>query len=296
MAQIAGTYSTYDLVGDREDLIEPITMISPTKTPFTNLSGRAKATNTLHEWQTDELAAAADNKHIEGDETTFSAPTATTRLNNQTQIFKKSVIVTGTARAIKTAGRKDELAYQIMKITKEIARDVEFSLMQKTAAVAGNDTTARELKGVAGFITTNQTDKAAAAIVQADIEKTSQDVWTAGGDPGHIMCGAFNKRQISGFVTGVTKNLDAKDKKLMHNVDVFETDFGIMQVIPNRFQLADDVYELDMSLWKIAVLRSLRIEELAKTGDADKRHMLTELTLECLQEKGNGSIINTTTA
>ena len=296
MAIVANTATTYDLIGQREDLIEDITMISPVRTPFVNRSGRTRATNTLHEWQTDELAAAAANAHIEGDETTFTAISATTRLTNRTQILKKSVIRSGTAAVTKKAGRGDELPYQVEKLIKELARDLERQALQSTAAVAGNTTTARQMNGVAGFITTNETDKITAAIAEADIHTSSRDAWTEGGEPDIILCSAFNKKSISDFTTGVTKNLEASDKKFQKNVDVFETDFGVMQIIPSLHILADDVYLLDMSLWKIAQLRGLTVKALAETGDAEKRHILMEVTLESRQEKGNASIINTSTS
>ena len=93
MAQVSGTYSTYDAVGEREDLSNVIYNISPTDTPFMSAIAKAKAAFTNHEWQTDALAAASGtNAAIEGNEVTFAAPTATTRLGNYSQISTKSVI------------------------------------------------------------------------------------------------------------------------------------------------------------------------------------------------------------
>ena len=81
MAQVSGTYSTYDAVGEREDLSNVIYNISPTDTPFMSAIAKAKASFTNHEWQTDALATASGTTAaIEGDEVSFSAPTATTRL------------------------------------------------------------------------------------------------------------------------------------------------------------------------------------------------------------------------
>ena len=120
MAQVTNTYSPYDSVGQREDLSDIIYSISPTDTPFMSSIGKEKATAVLHEWQTDALAAAAaDNYQIEGDEIAFTAPTATVRLNNRTQISRKSVIVSGTQDAVNLDGRNNELAYQISKNSKE---------------------------------------------------------------------------------------------------------------------------------------------------------------------------------
>ncbi len=43
--------------------------------------GRESVSNSLYEWQTDTLAAAAANKQLEGDDvTSFDAVTATVRL------------------------------------------------------------------------------------------------------------------------------------------------------------------------------------------------------------------------
>ena len=91
MAQVTNTYSTYDAVGEREDLSDIIYSISPTDTPFMSGIAKENATAVFHEWQTDALAAAAsDNYQIEGDEISFAAPSATTRLGNRTQISRKS--------------------------------------------------------------------------------------------------------------------------------------------------------------------------------------------------------------
>lgn len=114
MAQVSGTFSTYDAVGNREDLTDVIYDISPTDTPILNAIGRGNATATLHEWQTDSLASASTgNAVIEGDDATYTTASATTRLNNYTQIQRKTIIVSGTQDAVRKAGRRSELAYQI---------------------------------------------------------------------------------------------------------------------------------------------------------------------------------------
>ena len=82
MAQPTGAFSSYDAVGNREDLSDMIYDVSPSDTPFLTAIKKGKASNTNHEWQTDVLASAAANAHIEGDDTTASAPAATVRLTN----------------------------------------------------------------------------------------------------------------------------------------------------------------------------------------------------------------------
>ena len=123
MAAITNTYQRYTTIGVREDLSDIIYNISPTDTPFMSAIGKSKASNTLHEWQTDALAAAVTSNHqSEGDEVSFPTLAPTVRLNNFTQISTKAAIVSGTNDAVNSAGRANELAYQISKSAKELKR------------------------------------------------------------------------------------------------------------------------------------------------------------------------------
>lgn len=301
MAQIAGTFTTNDAVGNREDLIEEITNISPTKTPFLSMSRRSRARARLHEWQTDSLAAAdLNNAAIEGDDVqVFDAVTPTARLTNEVQTFTKTLIVSTIQDEVNKAGRKTEFGYQMTKKLKELARDIEANLMQNTAKVVGTDDTAAKLAGVKGWLDTtlggtNRQNASGQAVDQTDLETITELVFKKGGDPDVILCGARNKRIISGLTTGVTKNLDALDKKLTYAVDVYESDFGIMKIIPDLFQDPAEVYVLQMDLWAVAQLYGTRVEKLGKTGLAEKALVSTAITLCAKQEAGNGVIHNTT--
>ena len=93
MAQPNETFDAYDAIGNREDLSNIIHNISPTLTPFQNNITRGKATNILHEWQTESLDAVdPNNAHIDGDDATGDAITPTVRVNNQCQILRKTII------------------------------------------------------------------------------------------------------------------------------------------------------------------------------------------------------------
>ena len=67
MAIPANTRETYGGVGIREDLSNIIYNISPVDTPFMSGIGTGTASNTLFEWQTDSLVAAAANRRVEGE-------------------------------------------------------------------------------------------------------------------------------------------------------------------------------------------------------------------------------------
>ena len=315
MAQVTNTYSTYDSVGQREDLTDIIYSISPTDTPFMSSIGKEKATAVLHEWQTDALAAAAaDNYQIEGDEIAFTAPTATVRLNNRTQISRKSVIVSGTQDAVNLAGRNNELAYQISKNSKELKRDMETSLTANQAPVTGDDSTPRRLGGIECWIKTNtskgggsgadpttsgsnaRTDGTQRAFTESQLKDVVKKCWDEGGDPNMVMLGSFNKQKLSGFTGGSTRFDPAENKRLVAAVDIYESDFGALTVVPNRFSRARSAYVIQPDMWGVAFLRDFQLVDLAKSGDAEKKAMLCEYTLVSKNEKASGGIFDLTTA
>jgi hypothetical protein len=138
MAVPTNTVSAHNRVGIREDLEDVIYSISPTETPFMTNIAKGTADQVKHEWQKDSLAAAALNSQVEGDDVgTFDSRAATTRVQNYCQISRKTVVVSGTNSAVNSAGRNDELAYQLAKMGKELKRDMEKVLTNNQAASAG---------------------------------------------------------------------------------------------------------------------------------------------------------------
>ena len=315
MAQPTNTFDTYDSVGEREDLSDVIYSISPTDTPFISSAAKTRATAVLHEWQTDALASAStSNAVIEGDEATLDAVTATTRLSNSSQIMDKTVVITGTQEAVDKAGRASELAYQIAKKAKELKRDMEATITGNQAEVTGNASTARKLGSLGAWVATNddlssagspasggagntaRTDGTQRAFTEASLKSVIKSVWNAGGDPSMIMVGPFNKQKLSGF-TGNSTRFDAgADATLYTSVDVYASDFGQLQVVPNRFSRDRDAYVLDMNYFAIAFLRDFSMHELSKTGDSEKRQLLVEATLESRNEAASGMVADLTTS
>jgi Family of unknown function (DUF5309) len=299
MALLSGAGQSYYLGGatsvgrhNREDLQDFITNISPTETPFLSGIGQVDCKAVLHEFLTHSLAAAsAANVVVEGNESAYSSPTQLTRNSNWTQINEKTVAVSGTQDAVNKAGMGRELAYRVLLHTKEIKRDMEAAALQNTAgdSTAGDATTARRIKGFEEWVTTN-TSTVTTAPTQAAINAELQNVWSAGGNPDTLVVNGTNKSSISSLTTGVTKNLDANDRRLVTAVDVYESDFSIQRVVPDRFDNTQTIKMVESDLWKMAVLRPLRIKPLGDSGDTTKRLLNIEWTLECRQEAGNGML------
>ena len=313
MAQPTNTFDTYDSIGEREDLSDVIYNISPTDTPFLSSAAKTKATAVLHEWQTDSLAAAVTNNQvIEGDDATAEAISATTRLSNSCQIMDKVIAITGTQEAVDKAGRASEIAYQIAKKAKELKRDLEASLTSNNAEVTGSATAARVAGGLRSWVATNDvmgtsgtsggagntaaTNGTQRAFTESLLKTVIKSVWNAGGNPTMIMVGPFNKQKLSGF-TGNSTRFDAgADATLYTSVDVYASDFGQLQVVPNRFSRDREAWVLDMDYWGVAFLRDFTMHELSKTGDSEKRQLLLEATLESRNEAASGCVADITTS
>ena len=318
MAVPTNTYLTFSAVGNREDLLDKITNISPTDVPLTTMAGETTAKATFHEYQTDTLATAAQNAQLQGDDVTFAAASPTTRIGNRTQIMRKEVIVSGTQEAIDKAGRNSEIVYQMGKRRDELKRDKEFVLCSNQAPVTGNSATAPQLRPLCGWITTNvdrgvggangstvaaATDGTQRALTLAMITTGQQNAWTQGGKPGFLMCGPKQRGVLTTlFGTAATKFYAVEDKKMVATIQAFEGDFGLVKVVMNRFMRgaqtgADrEIFLLDPDLWNVAYLKGRKMItlDIAKTGDSEKGVVLTELTLESLQEAGNAVVADLT--
>jgi len=223
MATPTNAYSTFDAETNREDLANDIWDVSPTETPFMSTVTKNEATNTLHEWSTDELeAASASNAVIEGEDATVEVSAPKTRLNNYTQISDKTAQVTGSQRAADVAGLSDELDYQMIKKGKALKTDMESALLANKAKVVGDTSTARELAGIEAWISSNVNSGSGAVEASGDgsddrtagtsrsfAEDQLKDVlaqcYDAGGDPNLLMLGSFNKQAASSFVGDVTR-------------------------------------------------------------------------------------------
>lgn len=308
MAQPTNTYDVYGAAGSiNEDLHQIIFNISPTDTPILSMAAQGTATNTLHEWLTDALAAAdGANARIEGDDKTAAAVTAPTRMQNYTQISDKTVIVSGTMKAVDAAGSSDEEGRQIAKKGQELKRDMETIIAGNQASVAGNSTTARKLRslcsfyvagnssrgagGVAGSTSTAATDGTQRALTETLLKTVLQAVWTAGGTPDTIVAGAVNKQVISGFAGGANRQIMADEKKLVAAIDVYVGDFGTLKIVPDRFSRARDVHVLQSDMLSVDFLRPMYQTPLAKTGDADKSLIGCEYTLRVNNPNAHGVI------
>lgn len=308
MAALTGTHTTYGRVGNAEDVHDIIYNISPTDTPVMQAAKKFTATNVLHQWQTDSLASAASNTNVEGDDATAASIAATTMLGNYCAISKKVVRVSRTQETAKKYGRGSEMGYLIKNSGKALKRDMELMLLGAQASSAGGSTTARATAGYRSMITGNvyygdantksadATTPGAASVgvwgavvdgstlqtfTQADLTSALGLAWTDGGNPTMLVVNTFQKSKISAF-SGATAfdgfGLDrgVAQGALIAGVDLFVSDFGTHKVVLDRFMGQTAVLCLDPEYMGIAWYDPIKVEDLAKTGDATNKQIVCE--------------------
>ncbi|SOB60637.1 conserved protein of unknown function [Pseudodesulfovibrio profundus] len=307
------TYTANYSATMKDDILDVITNISPDSTPFMSAIGKTKAESTLHQWPVDSLAAPSNNAQVEGADLESAAISPPILDNNYTQISAKQFRISDTSERVKKYGRKSEVAYQTAKKLKELALDMEYGLVNNATSAAGGALTARQAKGIKGFISTNDESFASYAVTNALTETLFNDAmqaaWSEGGELDRVLAPPKVKRTISNFdgYNTLTKDIAAKSKKVVAVVDFYEGDFGSVAIIPHRLiaqdtdtsKLYDSMFFLQTDMWKLASLGKVKTEKLARTGMSQKVLISTEYTLECRSEKANakmGKIYNSAVA
>ncbi|MCC2627576.1 MAG: putative phage major head protein [Thermomicrobiales bacterium] len=321
MSAITNTVQTYDRKGLRESLSDLISNISPEDTPLVSNIGTESVKQTLHEWQTDSLAAVdTANAQIQGDDiSSYPSAAATVRVGNYTQILRKLVLVADTVEAVDKAGRKSEFSYQTMKRAKEMKRDWEAILLNNIGGSAGNSSTAAKTATLGAWIKTNvdkhatggnptytsgvpaaaRTDGTLRAYTEDILKNVAQLIWASGGDVKVNMLGPVNKVRAASFSGVATRNYDLSTPKptaTIGAVDVYVSNWGVIRYVPNRFQREADGWFLDYEYIKVGVLRPYAVKALGKSGDASKAMLVKEALLIVKNEAALGLAADLTTS
>lgn len=289
--------------GLREDVRDLITVLSPVDTPAFSMLGDSQANNTRHEWLSITVPTGADNKHIEGTAWAYASAdvAAETRYQNYTQIMITTFRVAGSVEAVGKYGRSSEYDFRRLNALKGHAVDIENELLENTASAAGDTGTSRDMKGIPGAAmdggvtaTAHSTATSRSALSVATLNALLQSMWDQGTNPDTIVCGSGVKRAISAFSgadAGRPVVLEDGKKIFTMAVDVFETDFGRLAVVPSRrINPGSQLLAFDRSLLSKAWLRPTFVEYPAKDGDYLPGVIVSELTLEYLNPLGVGRL------
>lgn len=322
MSAVANTYQTYQAKGIKENLMNVISNIEPEETPFLSNISKGETKTTFKEWQQDTLdARSSSNQQIEGDDiTSFPAITPTVRVGNYAEIARKLILISDTEEIVDKAGRKSELSYQIALKGSALKRDQEVSCLENKAANGGSSSTARVTAGMGAWVKTNvdkeaggvnpvyttlpndvRTDGTPRAFTETMLRTVMRLAYNAGGKPTLLSLGSFNKALVSETFDGIAVNTlnvnnGATAISLVGAVDVYVSDFGKLMIAPNLNQRGRDAWFITPSGISLDYLRPYAVKELAKTGDAEKRMLITEYMLRVMNEKQHALVADLTTS
>jgi hypothetical protein len=311
VAKVTNAFTTYNAVGNREDLSNAIYNIDPFDTPVMSSIRRRNVKNRIFDWQTEHLPLVdGNNAQQEGFLLANSAATPTVRLNNVTQISKRDASVSGSQEEVDAAGKGSEMAHQMALISKVLKSDMEFITCSRQGRVDGDDTvpTARKTEAfphwVARAVDKNSATGTTVAGVVTGLPVASGDAWAAiaagsqisvsetmlndamqaaytnGASPTIWVLPPGPRRTVSSFTGRSTTQVLVGKTEVVSTVDIIATDFGRIKVMPSRWVPTDLGLLIDPDYAAIAYFRAFRQYLLARVGDAETRMIVAEWGVE----------------
>lgn len=297
--------SIYDIgfltaCGNREDLADVVTIIESWNAPFFNTAPKAPVKSVNHSWLTDSLSATSTAGAAEGAAHQSDVLTPRKRLQNIAQIFRKDLEVSDSQQAENPAGVPDEYNHQVMKALREITRNIESTVFKIASASAsgveqdGSAGVGRAMKGIRGFTPDGLTIfDASGSITSGRVISNHQTMIINGADPDTIYLNPQDKNtlitNIIGNGSANTRYIAAADNRVVANIDVFETPFGLLAMVMDRF-IPYVTATASGGAWfmgerakaRLGWFRPLQHVPLAKGGDSTRGYVRGELTLELL--------------
>ena len=316
MATPTNAVSTLNDQGIREDLENNIYRVAPEEVPFTSACGKATAKQAYHEWQTESLDSVNPNpQRYQGEDAVIEEGNLTSKLGNYMQHFERAFQTTGILDYTVLAGRSSEMARQTVLKGLALKRDIEMRMLGNYASAPETPgTTPQASAGALAFLHTNTSrgtggasggfsggivgaatnGSATRSFTEALLKSTLNQVFTSTGSmTNRVAYMSPSIKQEAAAFTGLALNRrDTGDKKLkiVAGADIYVSDFGEVTFVPSIFCSTRDVLLVDPDMWAIATQRPMVTEELAKTGDSEKKMILCDKGLVCRNEAASAVI------
>jgi hypothetical protein len=221
----------------------------------------------------------------------FEAITSPVRYDNATSILTKPFIVSGSLAAVDVAGRAGEIAWQLESQAMVMKARVEGALL---ANVAKSYVEPQHMAGLQAWA-----DQGDGTALNAQVAANT----VAGMETAASNMGTYGHYATVWMGTPAAKNLFSKSsatptsaKEMEHPlpftkeplegaVSLYLSDYGCVQMVVNRWfasAAGDRSYLLNHREHRIATVagRDYAVQDLGKTGDALKKLMVWEGTLE----------------
>ena len=240
---------------------------------------------------TNNTFAIVGMARLEGDDSDPIGYTDLSTNSNYTQIFHKEVKQTGTAPYQDRWGMGDQMQYESAKSIPEMMRLIERTL-QYGKRSAGSTTTPRMMGGYQEFITTNKASGAnisVASLAPGVIEDAVELIYNAGGSGDFlaIVNPATYQKIKNAYDSSSFVRYPPEQTQFGTLVDRIITPFGNVSFVIDRWQLSNLIPIMKLDNVGMLTLRPWQVEDLAKTGDAEKKQLIGEFSFCMKLEKSH---------
>lgn len=234
---------------------------------------------------------------LEGEDARADISQTRTRVNNQTQIFTETAEVSGTQQAglQVSIGSNAEMNYQVARRAEELKLQLERAVINGAAPATvtqGSSTVARTMDGIRVFITSNALTANSGVLAGSGLTFTEEmlnnalrNAWNnSGALVDTIVVGGFQKRKLNSFAGALTTT--RSETTAGQIITKYDSDFGTLDVVLSRHIPDDSVCMFATE--KIQVMpflnRSFHTVDLGRNGDAERKEVIGEYTLELMNE------------
>jgi hypothetical protein len=305
---------------DREDLnyLGELFLVGAYQTPLLNMVGglqgaRSKVTRSfIHPIAQPWALTAADQPAItEAASVTGQTATTVTRAQdtNTVQIFQKAVEVSyakqstfGELAGLSALGDQpvsDEMSFQKQAQLKQIALQVDYSMLNGTYQAGSTASTAAKMRGIITACTTNTVSAASADLSKALIDELLLAMATNGAVFENIVlfCNGFQKQALTNIYGYAPESRNAGGL----NVETIETDFAKVGIVyaPNvpagTILIADMNYVFPV-FCPVPGKGLLFYEDLSNAGASQKGQMYGQIGIDYGPEEYHGTLTSLATS
>jgi len=301
--------------GIRQDLSDLIAVVDAKTCPVISMAKKgAEPINPLTQWQADAFNAATvpagvlSNTDVSSSDFVDNAANRVL-LSARIQKFREVPSVDDLAQHVSEVagiGKKKEMARAVSKSLEQMKRSMEAAFCSDQEGVEQSGATPYKTRGLGKWIqngaqsdlpvnsayrtpTASINTTATASLTENNIQDMLQSLYeqTGKAQTYSLVCGPALKRQFTSFtrtqfastnVASAIRVLNQKDSsKIVSSVDIFEGDFGTLELIPSLFLAKDATvnaaavqngrgYVLDMDMVELRYNRKPRFQELEDRG------------------------------
>ena len=301
--------------GIRQDLSDLIAVVDAKTCPVISMAKKgAEPINPLTQWQADAFNAATvpagvlSNTDVSSSDFVDNAANRVL-LSARIQKFREVPSVDDLANTVSEVagiGKKKEMARAVSKSLEQMKRSMEAAFCSDQEGVEQSGVTPYKTRGLGKWIqngaqsdlpvnsayrtpTASINTTVTASLTENNIQDMLQSLYeqTGKSQTYSLVCGPALKRQFTSFtrtqfastnVASAIRVLNQKDdNKIVSTVDIFEGDFGTLELIPSLFLAKDATvnaaavqngrgYVLDMDMVELRYNRKPRFQELEDRG------------------------------